>query len=523
MELIQLKEHRLSNGECKFDEILCFYKSLADKASEILNKDEAVENKKFLLNISDESVCVNERGNAEINITDCSNLDDNCNSADDISEKVAGLIVELMKNTIEKSRCVSLLKPKTREAVLEYFGINSSGNSSVGSINRLRDQIISFMVLNILDTEVVKNVDKARVYAYGFAADQTRFMHFCKALDGLVYVIEDENKECAVLFSDRRMDFVKLKSGMFQPHILEKIKIEYKDLLGTFYDEDENIFKVLSKKSSNDELVLDEPNLGGMDVSIIGDIVDKILKALNDIRTEDELYKYYSGMCHKLYDLPYGKDESMAERWSMLELLGERAYLDDDVLDEAILLETYTNIRLRAKIDGDSEKELRYKEKIIELHSTSGDRNRKMVKVDNDRQLIIPAKFYKALNIGGNVMCELTEDSIIIKPVSPAYNAQNADVVLEELIANGFKGEKLVEAFSKNLGIDISDEDDKKKSSAKNESGKKSDKKSDSKSVKSTKKKEKTGDSEEDNKKNKISILPKKLPKALYDESDYQG
>jgi bifunctional DNA-binding transcriptional regulator/antitoxin component of YhaV-PrlF toxin-antitoxin module len=72
---------------------------------------------------------------------------------------------------------------------------------------------------------------------------------------------------------------------------------------------------------------------------------------------------------------------------------------------------------------------------------------RKIVTVTGKRQVTIPLKFYEKLSFGKEVECYLTEDAIVIRPLS------NSDVsfaveILKDLISQGYSDEKLLTKFT---------------------------------------------------------------------------
>ena len=70
----------------------------------------------------------------------------------------------------------------------------------------------------------------------------------------------------------------------------------------------------------------------------------------------------------------------------------------------------------------------------------------KTIKVSAQRHLVIPKEFYDTLQIGEEVMIELHEGHLVIKPIVKV-NEDFAENLLEELIAAGFSGPELVAKF----------------------------------------------------------------------------
>ena len=70
----------------------------------------------------------------------------------------------------------------------------------------------------------------------------------------------------------------------------------------------------------------------------------------------------------------------------------------------------------------------------------------KTIKVSAQRHLVIPKEYYEALNIGEEVMIELHEGQLVIKPIVKV-SEDFAENLLEKLIEAGYSGEELVAKF----------------------------------------------------------------------------
>lgn len=72
---------------------------------------------------------------------------------------------------------------------------------------------------------------------------------------------------------------------------------------------------------------------------------------------------------------------------------------------------------------------------------------KKTIPVSSKRQITIPVKYFKALEIDTEIECFFTGDEIILKPVSlsSGYFAQE---ILNDLIDKGYTGEELKKAFA---------------------------------------------------------------------------
>jgi AbrB family looped-hinge helix DNA binding protein len=78
----------------------------------------------------------------------------------------------------------------------------------------------------------------------------------------------------------------------------------------------------------------------------------------------------------------------------------------------------------------------------------SGHVRTKRISVSKKRQITIPADFFNKLNIRDEVECIMPNSTmIIIRPVPK--DTEFAEVILEDLVRQGYEGQKLVEQFKK--------------------------------------------------------------------------
>ncbi len=71
-------------------------------------------------------------------------------------------------------------------------------------------------------------------------------------------------------------------------------------------------------------------------------------------------------------------------------------------------------------------------------------------RVSGKRQITIPQKFFEQLQIKDEVEFSVQDNVIVIRPVrEQAGNDQFADLILADLIKEGFAGEKLLAEFRK--------------------------------------------------------------------------
>lgn len=72
---------------------------------------------------------------------------------------------------------------------------------------------------------------------------------------------------------------------------------------------------------------------------------------------------------------------------------------------------------------------------------------RKIINVTGKRQVTIPLKFYEKLCLGKEVECFLTNNSIVIRPLSGSNDNFTMEI-LKDLVSQGYNGDELIEKFS---------------------------------------------------------------------------
>jgi len=72
---------------------------------------------------------------------------------------------------------------------------------------------------------------------------------------------------------------------------------------------------------------------------------------------------------------------------------------------------------------------------------------RKIINVTGKRQVTIPLKFYERLSFGKEVECLLTEDSIVIRPLSNSDDGFAMEI-LRDLVSQGLSGDELLTKFA---------------------------------------------------------------------------
>lgn len=71
----------------------------------------------------------------------------------------------------------------------------------------------------------------------------------------------------------------------------------------------------------------------------------------------------------------------------------------------------------------------------------------KRISVSQKRQITIPKEFYDSLDMGNEVMCEMTDDSIIIRPIKTEVDFSKE--ILSDLIREGYEaGDELIKEFT---------------------------------------------------------------------------
>lgn len=91
---------------------------------------------------------------------------------------------------------------------------------------------------------------------------------------------------------------------------------------------------------------------------------------------------------------------------------------------------------------------------------------RKIISVTGKRQLTIPIKYYEILGFGKEVECFLTEDSIILRPLSNSDDSFTMEI-LKDLVSQGLSGDELLAKYAeqrnsikKAIGVLINEADE---------------------------------------------------------------
>jgi len=73
---------------------------------------------------------------------------------------------------------------------------------------------------------------------------------------------------------------------------------------------------------------------------------------------------------------------------------------------------------------------------------------RKIINVTGKRQVTIPMKFYERLGFGKEIECFLTEDSIVLRPLTNSDDSFTMEI-LKDLVSRGLSGDELLIEFAK--------------------------------------------------------------------------
>ncbi|MCD8131955.1 MAG: AbrB/MazE/SpoVT family DNA-binding domain-containing protein [Lachnospiraceae bacterium] len=75
--------------------------------------------------------------------------------------------------------------------------------------------------------------------------------------------------------------------------------------------------------------------------------------------------------------------------------------------------------------------------------------DRRTVSISSKRQITIPQKFFAELDFHDRAECILLEDELIIRPANHTDSGEFADLILEDLINEGYSGKALLAEFRK--------------------------------------------------------------------------
>ena len=72
---------------------------------------------------------------------------------------------------------------------------------------------------------------------------------------------------------------------------------------------------------------------------------------------------------------------------------------------------------------------------------------RKIINVTGKRQVTIPLKFYEKLQFGKEVECFLTNDAVVLRPLSGSDDGFTMEI-LKDLVSQGYGGDELLTKFA---------------------------------------------------------------------------
>ncbi len=79
--------------------------------------------------------------------------------------------------------------------------------------------------------------------------------------------------------------------------------------------------------------------------------------------------------------------------------------------------------------------------------------DKKTISVSNKRQITIPLKFYRHLDLDNEIECSLEKGAIVLRPIKKDTTEFSVEI-LKDLIDEGYSGDDLIEQFElKNKNI----------------------------------------------------------------------
>lgn len=72
---------------------------------------------------------------------------------------------------------------------------------------------------------------------------------------------------------------------------------------------------------------------------------------------------------------------------------------------------------------------------------------RKIINVTGKRQITIPLKFYEKLRFGREIECFLTDDAVVLRPLTAANDSFTMEI-LKDLVSQGYSGDELLVKFA---------------------------------------------------------------------------
>lgn len=72
--------------------------------------------------------------------------------------------------------------------------------------------------------------------------------------------------------------------------------------------------------------------------------------------------------------------------------------------------------------------------------------DRKIISISQKRQITIPLKYFKQLNLGSELECFVQNNAIVLRPIHSEQNEFSVEI-LRDLVAAGLSGEDLIRNF----------------------------------------------------------------------------
>ena len=73
--------------------------------------------------------------------------------------------------------------------------------------------------------------------------------------------------------------------------------------------------------------------------------------------------------------------------------------------------------------------------------------DRKIINVTGKRQITIPLRFYEKLGFGKEIECSLTDDAVVLRPLTTNVDDNFIIEILKDLISQGYSGDELLVKF----------------------------------------------------------------------------
>ena len=78
--------------------------------------------------------------------------------------------------------------------------------------------------------------------------------------------------------------------------------------------------------------------------------------------------------------------------------------------------------------------------------------DKKIVHISSKRQITIPQKFYVLLGFTDEAECIVRGNELVIRPARQADGGEFSEMILADLLTEGYSGDALLSAFSERIG-----------------------------------------------------------------------